>query len=72
MTYRGRALVGLGVALLLGSGLGGPVVAQERALPTGAGRVVEKVEFQIMVARIQLEVQVGEILENHAGHIPGK
>jgi hypothetical protein len=66
------ALVGLGLALLLSSGLGAPVAAQERELPTGAARVVEKVEFQILVARIQLEVQVGDILENHAGHIPGK
>jgi hypothetical protein len=60
------------LALGLGVGVGGSVGAQERELPTGAGRVVEKVEFRILVARIQLEVHVGEILENNAGAIPGK
>jgi hypothetical protein len=66
------ALVGLGLALLLGLGLGVPAAAQERELPTGAGRVVEKVEFRILVARIQLDVHIGRILENNAGAIPGK
>jgi hypothetical protein len=71
MTRLRGGLVALSL-VLLGSGLGAPVAAQERELPTGAGRIVEKVEFQIMVARIQLEVQVADILENHAGHIPGE
>jgi hypothetical protein len=67
-----QVLIGVVIALLLGSGLGAPMAAQERELPTGAGRVVAKVEFQIMVARIQLDVHVGRILENNAGAIPGK
>jgi hypothetical protein len=62
----------LALALLVGSGLGMPVAAQERELPTGAGRVVEKVEFQLLVAKIQLDVHIGRILENNEGAIPGK
>jgi hypothetical protein len=65
----GGLLIGLGLMLSVAL----PAAAQgERALPTGAARIVEKVEFRITVATIQLQTHVGQILENNAGVIPGK
>ena len=72
MNRRHRMLAGLLLAVGIGLGLGGPVAAQERELPTGAGRVVEKVQFRVLVETIQLQTHVDRILENNAGVIPGK
>ncbi len=59
------------LALLLGLSLGLGVVnataAQE--LPTGAARVVEKVQTHIFISRASLTTHVGKIQANHP--LPG-
>jgi hypothetical protein len=59
------------VALLVGLSSITPVSAQ-REIPTGAARIVEKVQFEALVGTIQIQSHVDQILENNAGVIPGK
>jgi predicted secreted protein len=62
-------LVGLGLALALAL----PAAAQEsRELPTGAARVVEKIQLEVLTGTNQIKFHVAQILENNAGVIPGK
>ena len=70
MSTMRRALAGMLLALGLGIGMGAPADAQE--IPTGAARVIEKIDYRITVAKIQLDVHIGRILENNAGAIPGE
>jgi hypothetical protein len=63
-----RVLAGWIVALALGAGGAGPAGAQE--LPTGAARVVEKVQTRIVIAQANLGFHIAAILENQP--TPGK
>ena len=69
------SLRGLAAGMLIGLAVALATVAPARAeqeIPTGAARLIEKVEFQILVGTIQLETHIDRILENNAGVIPGK
>ena len=62
---RGLLAVVLGVALLLPAA---PSQAQE--LPTGAARVVQKVQLMALTGKNELTYKVGMIVENNAGKLP--
>lgn len=51
-------LLGLSLSLLAG----GPVAAQE--VPTGAARIIEKVQTRIFISKANLGFHVAAILEN--------
>ena len=61
-----KAIRHAAIAALLGLGLGlaaaGPAAAQE--LPTGAARVVEKVQTRIFISKSSLDFHIAAILEN--------
>lgn len=57
--------VGLSLALMLTA-----TSAQE--LPTGAARVVQKVQLQALTGKNQILAQVGRIQENIAESTPGR
>jgi hypothetical protein len=50
------------VGLALALALGGPAAAQE--VPTGAARIVEKVQTRIFISKSSLEFHIAAILEN--------
>jgi hypothetical protein len=64
--YRGAR--GLLVALGLGLALSAPTAAQAE-LPTGAARLVEKVQLRIFISKANLTFHVADILENQP--VPG-
>jgi hypothetical protein len=57
-----QGLVGGLVALTLAAGLSGPAAAQAE-LPTGAARLVEKVQMRIFFAKASLLAEVADIQE---------
>lgn len=64
-----RRIMMLGLALGLALGFAGqPTYAQE--LPTGAARVVKKVQLMALTGKNEIEYKVGLIVENNAGKIP--
>jgi hypothetical protein len=61
----------LGLCLGFAFGLvGEQALAQERNLPTGAGRVVRKVELMILTGKSEIDWTISRILENNASKIP--
>ena len=59
----------LGLALGLSLGLAGQQThAQE--LPTGAARVVKKVQLMALTGKNEIEYKVGLIVENNTGKLP--
>ena len=66
-----RRMLFLGLCLGLTLGLGGAQAhAQERSLPTGAGRVVQKVELMALTGKSEIDWTISRILENNADMIP--
>lgn len=64
-----RRIMLLGLMLGLSLGLAGQQThAQE--LPTGAARVVKKVELMALTGKSELDYTVARILENNASIIP--
>ena len=73
MTKVMRAACGLLVGLGLALSLALPTAAQgTRELPTGAARVVEKIDLMVLTGTNQIKFHVAQILENNAGIIPGE
>ncbi len=70
MKTRLRGVLALLVGLGLSLGVAGSSAAQE--VPTGAARIVEKVQLQVLVGKVTLTTRVGRIVENNAGLIPGE
>jgi hypothetical protein len=64
-----RLIMMLGVGLGLALGLAGQQ-AQAQELPTGAARVVQKVQLMALTGKNEIEYKVGLIVENNAGKIP--
>lgn len=62
---------GLAAALSLGLVLGVTSVSQAQELPTGAARVVKKVQLMALTGKSEIDYTVGRILENNANIIPG-
>lgn len=54
-----RALAGIAIGLSLFAGGIGSLSAQE--VPTGAARIVSKVEYRIAVSKVHLLTEVGKI-----------
>ena len=66
-----RRIMMLGVGLGLALGLAGQQAhAQEHPLPTGAARVVQKVQLMALTGKNEIEYKVGLIVENNAGKVP--
>jgi hypothetical protein len=59
----------LGLALGLALGMTGQY-AQAQELPTGAARVVQKVQLMALTGKSEIDYTVGRILENNANMIP--
>ena len=57
-----RSVIALAVGLSLGVALAGPASAQE--VPTGAARIIEKVQTRIFISKSSLLFHVAAILEN--------
>ncbi len=57
-----QSAIALLVGLSLGVALAGPVAAQE--VPTGAARIIEKVQTRIFISQSTLTFKVAAILEN--------
>ena len=55
----------LGAAVVLSTA---PTQAQE--LPTGAARVVKKVQIMVVTGKNEIEYKVGLIVANNAGKVP--
>ena len=73
MTNVVRAACGLLLGLGLALSVALPTAAQgTRELPTGAARVVEKIDLMVLTGTNQIKFHVAQILENNAGAIPGK
>ncbi len=67
-----RRIMMVGLVLGLSLGLAGQQAhAQEHALPTGAARVVKKVELMALTGKSELDWTIAQILENNASLIPG-
>lgn len=69
MDARARRVLGLCVGLSLALTL---TATSAQELPTGAARVVEKVQLQALTGKIQILTQVGRIQENIAEWTPGR
>ena len=67
-----RTLKQLGLASALGLGLVLSVTSSSQAqeLPTGAARVVAKVQLMALTGTNEIKYKVGLIVENNAGKIP--
>ncbi len=66
-----RRILCLGLCLGFAFGLVGEQArAQEHPLPTGAARVVKKVELMALTGKSELDYTVAQILENNANLIP--
>lgn len=64
-----RRIMMLGVVLGLALGFAGqPTHAQE--LPTGAARVVKKVQIMALTGKNEITYKVGLIVENNTGKFP--
>lgn len=63
MRMKERRLLALLLGLSLGLGVASATPAQE--LPTGAGRVVEKVQLRIFISKASLTTHVGKIQANN-------
>lgn len=64
-----RRIMLLGLVFGLSLGLAGQQThAQE--LPTGAARVVKKVQLMALTGKNEIEYKVGLIVENNAGKVP--
>ncbi|MCA9861905.1 MAG: hypothetical protein KC442_21740 [Thermomicrobiales bacterium] len=72
LTTSSRIARQLGLAALLGLGmvLGAASTSQAQELPTGAARVVKKVQIMALTGKSELDYTVGRILENNASMIP--
>lgn len=67
-----RRIMLLGLVLGLSLGLAAEQArAQEHPLPTGAARVVKKVQIMALTGKSDIDYTVGRILENNANLIPG-
>ena len=67
---RTAAQFGLAAVLGLGLVLGVANTSQAQELPTGAARVVKKVQIMALTGKSEIDYTVGRILENNAGKIP--
>jgi hypothetical protein len=66
-----RRIMMLGLVLGLSLGLAGQQTqAQAQELPTGAGRVVAKVQLMALTGTNEIKYKVDLIVENNAGKIP--
>lgn len=66
-TWTRRALL----AVVLGAAVATTVGStQAQELPTGAGRVVKKVQLMALTGTNEIKYKVGLIVENNAGKIP--
>lgn len=67
-----RTMKQLGLASVLGLGLvlGVTSASQAQELPTGAARVVKKVQIMALTGKSEIDYTVGRILENNASIIP--
>lgn len=70
MTRAFRSAVALAVGLSLGIALTGPAAAQE--VPTGAARIIEKVQTRIFISQSSLTFKVAAILENQPAPFGGE
>jgi hypothetical protein len=64
-----RRIMILGLVLGLSLSLAGQQT-QAQELPTGAARVVAKVQLMALTGKNEIEYKVGLIVENNAGKIP--
>ena len=64
---RGLLAVAVGAAVTLS---GGTTLAQEHALPTGAARVVKKVQLMALTGKSEIEYKVGQIVANNTSKLP--
>lgn len=64
-----RRIMLLGLALGLAFGFAGQQT-QAQELPTGAGRVVKKVELMVLTGTSELKYKVDLIVENNTGKFP--
>jgi hypothetical protein len=62
MTRLGRVLLIMGLGVGLGIGMLHPVGAQE--VPTGAARIVEKVQLRIFISKTSLTFNIADVVEN--------
>jgi hypothetical protein len=71
-TTSSRIVKQLGLAAVLGLGLvlGVSSTSQAQELPTGAARVVKKVQIMALTGKSEITWTVGRIVENNAGMIP--
>lgn len=67
-----RTVKQFGLAAVLGLGLmlGVTSASQAQELPTGAARVVKKVELMALTGKSDLDYTIDRILTNNAGMIP--
>jgi hypothetical protein len=63
--------LGLASAIGLGLVLSVTSASQAQELPTGAARVVKKVELMALTGKSELDYTIARILENNANIIPG-
>lgn len=71
-TTSSRTITKFGLAAVLGLGmvLGVTSASQAQELPTGAARVVKKVQIMALTGKNEIEYKVGLIVENNASKVP--
>ena len=71
-TSSSRTVKQLGLAAVLGLGLvlGVTSASQAQELPTGAARVVKKVQLMALTGKSEITFHVDRIVENNASMIP--